>query len=269
MIALLAALLACRGAGARYAADQRAPQARGAMTAPEGYAVRAAYTLVPGPDRMSGRIDLLEDARIQPSMRTAISEAWGGDPCVDNPVPVLAPLCDVSHRTALRPALLRLLDATGRVVASDTLERPLADLGVANLYGSARSSYKLTVDLTAGIGTYSGPYTRFAEPDSDAFGWVMDVDTFGRAPDTLTLVSTPKTAWRAVPRADGRGLDFLMVLCRPDFEAPDSAADSLRFLLTFERFTFDGRRWERRRRQEHGCWESRDSSDFPARTRFP
>lgn len=95
----------------------------------------------------------------------------------------------------------------------------MADLGVARLYGSARRTYLVTVDLSSGAGSYSGPYTRLAEPAGGSFGWVTAVDSLGARADTITLVQTLETVWRAVPRTDGRGQELLMVRCRPELEA--------------------------------------------------
>lgn len=226
----------------------------------DGYAARTSYSLTPGPDHMAGRIELLEDARIRPAMQKAITEAYGGDPCENGSDTVLKSLCTPGH-AALRPAVLRLLDARGRVLATQVAERPLANLAVATLYGSPRRSYMFTVDLSAEMGSYSGPYTRLAEPDGRSFGWLV-ADSAGVA-DTITLVSTLKTDWRAVARPDGRGDDLLMVRCRPDLSVRDSAA----FVLTFQRFTFDGQRWMLYSRQEPGCYES--DEPFPARSKFP
>lgn len=226
----------------------------------DGYAVRASYPLTPPRDRMRGRIELLEDARIDPSMRTAIAESYGADPCAGHPPDVLNALCD-PHHLPLRPAMLRLVDTSGRVVATRPLERPLADLGVASLYGTERRSYMLTVDLSAGFGSYSGPYTRFAEPDARGFGWVT-ADSAG-VTDTLTLVSTLKMAWRLVSDGRGHSADLLLVRCRPDFSVTDSAA----FTLTFEHYTFDGARWRLLARREPGCYES--DEPFPPRSKFP
>ena len=228
-----------------------------------GYAVRTTLPLAVGPGRMDGRLELLEDVRIRPEMRSAIAEAFGFDPCSGQRPAVLAPLCGGSDRRALRPALLRLVDAHGRVIASHAAERPLAELSVTRLYGTYRRTYLFTVDLSAGIGSYSGPYTRLAEPESVGFGWLI-ADSAGVARDTITLVSTLKTAWRAVPRADGRGQDLLMLLCRPDLDTPDTTA---RFVLTFKRYTFDGQQWLLRQQQAQGFWESDD--DFPPPTSFP
>ena len=89
----------------------RPSDGRRALHLPTGYAVRVAYPLTRGPDRVAGRLELLEDARIRPAMRSAIAEAYGADPCADHPAVVLQPICGVAGRPArLLPALLRLLD---------------------------------------------------------------------------------------------------------------------------------------------------------------
>ncbi len=192
-----------------------------ADTQPSGYTARLSLPLMLGPDRIAGRLELLEDERIRPAMRTAIAEAYGGDPCEDRPPAVLQALCRTAEKLPLRPALLRLRNAHGDVMATRIAERPLADLAAIRLYGSDRHTYLFTVDMSAGAGSYSGPYTRLAEPDALGFGWLL-ADSANAATDTITLVSTLKTAWRAAPRSDGRGQDLLMVLCRPDFSVPDS-----------------------------------------------
>ena len=214
---------------------------------------------------MSGRLELLEDARIRVEMRSAIRDAYGGDPCAGQPPIVLKSLCVDSRRAIqLRPALLRLLDDHGRVIAQHSAERSLAELAPAQLYGTRRRTFLFTVDLSAGVGSYSGPYTRLAEPNDRGFGW-LTADSAGVARDTITLVSTLKTAWQRKPRSDGRGDDLLMVMCRPDFTAADSANDG--FVLTFKRWSFDDGRWVLRQRQERGCYES--DEQFPPVTRFP
>jgi hypothetical protein len=236
---------------------------------PDGYASRISFPLTPGPDRMQGRLELLEDVRIRPSMREAIRQAWGDDPCAGPATPALRSLCDAAERLPLRPALLRLVDRAGQVVATEAAPRPLADLSVARLHGSERRTYLLTVDLSSGAGSYSGPYTRLAEPAGHSFGWVVAVDTLGVGADTITLVRTLKTAWRAVPRSDVRGQDLLMVRCRPELDAPDSVPETERFILRFDRYTYDGARWVHRQRQERGFWEDEGPESFPDRTRFP
>ena len=55
------------------------------QTSPTGYRVRVTMPLTPGPDRMRGRLELLEDARIEPNMRSAIAGAFGDGPCTDHP----------------------------------------------------------------------------------------------------------------------------------------------------------------------------------------
>jgi hypothetical protein len=243
--------------------------APGGADAPAGYAVRARFDLAPEADATSGRLELLEDARIRPEMREAIREAWGGDPCAELHDAVLEPLCAATRDAPLRPAMLRLLDADGRVVATRAAERPLADLEATEWRGPAQRAYVFTVDQSTGAGSYSGPVALVAEPDAKGFGWAVASDAKGGAADTLALVTTLKSAWRAVPRADGRGAELLVVRCRPDFAPAAASPQGGGFVVTFERFAHDGTRWVRHRRQAPGCWEDDGDASFPARARFP
>jgi hypothetical protein len=173
---------------------------------PTGYRVRTTMPLTPGPDQMRGRLELLEDARIGPNMRKAIAEAYGDDPCADHPPAALRALCEAPGHRPLRAALLRLLDAQGHVVATQTSERPLAKLSTMHLYPSDRRTYFFTVDLSAGMGSYSGPYTRLAEPDAGGLGW-LTADSAGVTTATVSLSSTLKTAWRGAPCRAPTGAD--------------------------------------------------------------
>lgn len=238
---------------------------------PVGYSERVVFPLTRGRDGLDGRLELLEDARIHPAMREAIRQAWGGDPCAERPQRVLDALCSTLDHAHLRPALLRLLASDGHVVAERTAERPLAELSAVQLYDSSpmeRRTYSYSVDLSADAGSYSGPYTILAEPTPRGFGWLLSTDSLGAHPNLIWLVSTLKSGWRAASRPDGGGKDILMVRCRPDLHA-GSPNDAPSFLLTFERFSFDGAHWVRHVRTEPGCWEDDDSTSFPARSRFP
>lgn len=228
----------------------------------DGYAVRTSYVLMHPYDHMRGRIEMLEDARIRPEMRRAITEAYGADPCAGHPASVLTPLCTDPYHAALRPAVLRLVDANAKTVATRILERPLAQLGIARLYAGERRAYMLTVDLSAAAGSYSGPYTRFLEPNERGFNWLV-VDSAGVA-DTLTMVSALKTRWKIWREQTDPYAQLLMVRCRP---AVGARADSVAFLVTYERITFDGTRWRLHARSEPGCYES--DEPFPPRSKFP
>lgn len=237
----------------------------------DGYRVRK--VIVVDPEAKAGTspsVQLLEDARIQPSMRQAIGEAYAGDPCAaDPPARVLARLCSEHPRRPLRPALVRLVDPSGRGIDSVAMERPLADVSIAYLYGDdTRPTFPVTVDLSAGFGSYSGPATRLADVRGGRLEWLTARDAATGKTDTITLATALKTAWRLVPAGGGR-LDILQVLCRPDFDAPAGSDIAAQFILTFERYSWDGSRWVRYSRSEHGFWEFEGEETFPERTRFP
>ena len=232
------------------------------------YAVRASFPLTQARDRIAGRVELLEDARIKPAMRQAIRESYAEDPCSGDSRALLPQICRDGEPRVLA-ALFRVVDGTGKTLAARRLERPLAELTVARLAPDANQTYLLTVDLSAGIGSYSGPVTRLAEVRGGRLRWLTAYDAASGRADTVHLVSTLKTAWRFAPGTRGVGREMLQVACRPDFNAPPDAAVEQAFIITFERYAFESGRWVRHARSEHGFWEMDGEESFPPRARFP
>jgi len=144
----------------------------------------------------------------------------------------------------------------------------VAEVTSVHLYGDRRATYLVTVDLGAGLGSYSGPVTRLAEVRQGQLHWVQGWDVRLEQDSELRLLSSLKTAWRLVPRRDGRGQEILLLACRPDISAAANTSSGQQFLLAFVRYSFDGSRWRRYERTEPGFWEDGDAP-FPDRSRFP
>jgi hypothetical protein len=237
--------------------------------APSPYAVRTSFSLARARDGIDGRIELLEDARIRPEHREAIRQAWGFPPCGAPIDSALTTLCRDLGGDSLPSAVVRVVSVDGTEIDRRALERPLGELSTVRLYGDARPTYLVTVDLSAGMGSYSGPLTRFAELYDGRLRWLLAARLPDESSDTLTVAVTLKTGWRFWPRADGAGQDILLVACRPDFDAPTAPDSDAKFRVTFTRFSFERGRWVERARSEPGFWENEDDSSFPPRTSFP
>jgi hypothetical protein len=148
-----------------------------------------------------------------------------------------------------------------------TVERPIAELSLLDSSTTGSPLYAVTVDLSAEMGSYSGPYVRLLDGRARRFEWVRARDTHTGELEEIHLPTTLKTAWRLVRRDDGRGSDILLVACRPDFEATASSHSTRLFRITYTRFAFEQAEWRMQRRSTPGFWEN--EGDFPVRSSFP
>ncbi|MGB7620857.1 MAG: hypothetical protein WBN92_00760 [Terriglobia bacterium] len=233
---------------------------------PRGYAIRASMALTERLSGINGRLELLEDERLSSEIRR---ELWGSPielACDNGGEPPRRTFCASVAHVPLRRAMVRLVGNDGRVIYQHLLERELGELTSRQLYGDGRNTYFITNDLSAGFGSYSGPVTLLAEVRHSAFHWLTATDEGTGHADTVSLMSSLKTRWEVLPPSAG-SRDILQVKCRPDFEkaAPDSA--DMPFLVTFERYHYNGTTWVRRARAESGFWEN--DGAFPLLTKFP
>jgi hypothetical protein len=118
---------------------------------PTGY--RLAQTLV---TQDGSVLQVLEDQRISAQLH---KDSWGSgldEDSFDEPGDLVDnPLLD---------AQVRLVSATGEVIAHEDLGYPLAQVKKAPLKGLPEPVYFLTIDQTAPMGSYSGPATQLLLP---------------------------------------------------------------------------------------------------------
>src|SRR5882724_4850066 len=96
---------------------------------------------------IDGALQLLQDARLTPSLR---KQLWGSGEASSDGV-------------TFQNAAIRTVSPDGKTLESEVLERPLATLESVHLYGDSRTTYLITVDYSAGFGSYSGPATLLLE----------------------------------------------------------------------------------------------------------
>ncbi len=212
---------------------------------------------------VDGAVELLEDARIRPEQLKP-EQMLGGDPCspvADAPTPAF---CEAVKK-ALRFARVRLVSRDGLELSTLTLERPLASIEMVHLRPDM-PSYQVTVDLSAGFGSYSGPTTRFAEVTNEKLQWLSAIDVHTGKTVPVAGAITVKTAWKLSPTASG-AKELLKIACRPDFDASPPDAADLVFSIILSRFAFEGDRWQMHTRRKRGFWENDDG--FPTRAQFP
>ncbi len=145
--------------------------------------------------------------------------------------------------------------AAGQLLDHLILAAPLARLDPTPLRGAPAPTYLVSVDLTAALGSYSGPLTipvqvinRYLQP---AVATMPD----GR-PEPIHLALTGKAAWKKITIKEVD--DLLSVNSQPQ---------DGNFMTFYRRYhpTRDG--WQVRVRSAPGLWES--DSEFPESERFP
>lgn len=152
-------------------------------------------------------------------------------------------------------ARLELRRRNGSVIEVRDLARPLARLAPWNS-AAPGSVFLVTVDLSSGWGSYSGPETEIVDVSG---GHLRDAEATGVGGKSaqIHLAETLKSEWRIIDR--GAGAQILAVACRPDA--------SLRFVMDYTRFSLVAGRWTERQREAPGFWEA--DQPFPPVSAFP
>jgi len=153
-------------------------------------------------------------------------------------------------------AVLQLHGCNGELLDSRTLEAPLAKLDPAPLRGVRPMTVLVTVDLTAPMGSYSGPLTRPFQIDGNRLTPAQARAADGRM-QPVALAQTGKAGWKKVTV---RGADqFLVVRSEPHQDG--------QFTTRFRRYVPGPQGWRVLERSQPGLWES--DGEFPARRSFP
>jgi hypothetical protein len=151
-------------------------------------------------------------------------------------------------------ALLFVVDDKLRIVYERPLGRASARLDRVHLYeDKRRSTFIVTTDFSIGWGSYNGPVSEFLEVRADG---IFDI-----LPDGL--MTSLKSAWGI-----GQGsphMELWYKTCRPNYEKTEHQCAHgemapLEFLVTRERFRYDGSAWNRGTQSESGYWEYEEST---------
>jgi hypothetical protein len=224
------------------------------------------------------RIEILEDARFTPAMRTAM---WGGskDPADFLAAPGVtadAALKKNFAETEPRRALVRLIDPNGTVLAERQLDCELAATGDHALpQVGGRMVWAVGNDCSTGDGLYAGLITRFMTVEGDKFVWQHYVDAASQENEEMTLVQAARITWHLRPK--DRAESILEVSCHPDFtdrrfqavKPGEALPADLPDVVDYIRYRADGQGgWIRQQRTAKGRqWD--DRQNFPAESEFP
>jgi hypothetical protein len=206
---------------------------------------------------IDGYLELRQDVRLTPKV---VGLLWGaGDVNIDDDPELAAFKSDPP-----RNGTIQIVDRAGKVLEAKKLERPLAKLRTARLYGDAKLNYFLTVDYSAGFGSYSGPVTSLLEVKGGHLRWIESTEPRTGKTSEISLMESLKTTWELVDAPDGKGKQILLAQCRPDWSSARNDPD---FTTTYARLYFDGTKWLAKERTVKGISEF--DQGFPNRTNFP
>lgn len=146
-------------------------------------------------------------------------------------------------------------------IETHELERPIARINSVNLIGGRPNSFSLTVDYSAGFGSYSGQGSKFFDVVAGKIQWVKAKNEKANKVEEIHVAQTLKTEWKLFPHRKNQ--DILEIRCRPAFK--DKSDDT--FEVTYSRYRYNGHEWIHYSRTEEGFWEN--EGDFPKESLFP
>lgn len=226
-----------------HAADKKQP----------AYATVQEFRLTQKQNGTDGKIELLMDARLTPAVR---EQMWGKGEWSQVLSPETA-LFKEFKASPPRKAKLRIKNEAGRVVAERSLDRPLAELKECAAGGCGGAEYFLTVDFTAGFGSYSGLGTTLLQISKGTLQDAKAIHVSTHRQEPIRLAKTLKSDWRIA--TGNQGTEILALSSHP---GSDGA-----FVTEYVRYRFDGGQWLKYERHEVGMWES--DQPFPPRSAFP
>ena len=218
-----------------------------------GYRRARSFPLTVAANGIQGTLILLRDERMTDQVQKRFWETGGPDEAgFGDPEPF-------SAQAPARMAMVELAGRDGEVIETRKLEHSLARLTVNPLLRRSGRDFLLTVDYSAGFGSYSGPITHLLTVRDGHLRWAEVTDAATGKTEQISLMQSLKTVWRALPA--GQGEVILEASCRPDFEHEGE------FVLTYRRYTYDGTRWRYADRSAPGFSEFEDG--FPRLSLFP
>jgi hypothetical protein len=231
------------------------------------YKIAAQLPLALAEDHIEGRIQILEDARLTPAL---LEKLWGmGDIDFDEDPQLIA-----FKAEPLRNAEVRLTTRAGTTTGAIKLERPLARLKSTQLYATPDRTFLITVDYSAGFGSYNGPITLLLEVRNGRLEWLKATEQTTGKKYQITLMQSLKTVWKIVPSTRAEGKEILLASCRPDWDSPTfkhinpSVKSTDRdFWLIYTRYFFNGTNWVEVERRRHGFADFEEG--LPSRSKFP
>lgn len=153
------------------------------------------------------------------------------------------------------PAKLELLGCNGQLLDSIPLASPLAKLDQQPIMGASHATYLVSADLTAEMGSYSGPLTIPIQVVDDRLVAAV-ADREDRGVEPIRLATTGKASWKRLVEIKSEQLLSVRSQRKNDG-----------FETEYRRYFLVDGRWQVKTRIRDGLWES--DGEFPGRESFP
>jgi hypothetical protein len=217
------------------------------------YAVSQRFHLQQKTEGASGELQVLTDSRLESEVRR---QMWGkGDWSI-----VLPPESELFRefsKASPGNAKLQIRSEANDLLSERILEAPLAELQEMSIDGDNNGTFLLTVDYTAGFGSYSGLVTTLLRVRGAKFHDLIAEAEGTHSHEPIRLVKSLKADWKMLPGS--KHAEILSISCR--------AGQGSSFIVVYTRYYFKGGLWFERHRERLGFWESDEA--FPARSQFP
>ena len=219
----------------------------------QAYEITQEFGLSQEENGMNGKIELLMDVRLTPSVREQLWDKGDWSFVLSSESELFKDFSTFPPRNAK----LIIRDETGKVVAERALERPLASLEECGPNRGGKGGYLLTVDFSIGSGSYNGPGTTLLQVLNRTFLYAEAINVATRKRKVIRLTKSLKSDWRIETRSERT--EILSLSSHP--------ANNDNFVSDYVRYSFDGTQWLEYRQQKAGLWES--DQPFPPRSAFP
>jgi hypothetical protein len=217
------------------------------------YIVSQSSALHRGTKATGGELQVLTDGRLSSAVR---DELWGKGAWSF----VLSPRTKLFQEFSKMPpgnAKLQIRDEGNDLLSERLLGAPLAELQEMHIDGESDDTFLLTVDHSAGFGSYSGLVTTLLQIHGTKFRDLEAQVVGTRSHEPIRVVKSLKADWKMFPGS--REPEILSISCRP---GQDNS-----FVIVYVRYYLHRGAWFKRQRIRPGLWES--DRAFPPQSAFP
>lgn len=238
-------------------AAQTVDSKKKSTTADGKYEITQSLRLKKSVNGLDGKLEILTDVRLTADVY--VTQTKGYPPEIENSDEKTK---ELFRSVPIRMAILRTVDERGKEIDSKMLESFSAELKRVRLYSTAKPSYQITCQYGS-VAPYLGEESVFANVVKGKLQWLEAVDKKTGKNVPMAFVDADRDSWDLSRALSGQSTDILHVAT--GWDDNEQGGD---FMVVYERFHFDGKRWIRyQRKVKNYYWES--DFHFPEIAKFP